>query len=268
MVAILKAADPDPPMQLTALPALDDNYIWLLEDGSGRWLVVDPGEAAPVLATRGDGPPPEAILLTHHHGDHVAGVAGLRQRWPGVPVHGPADPRVGSLVDRPVGRGDRIRAGSWAFEVLAVPGHTASHLAFHGHGLLFCGDTLFSLGCGRLFEGTPLDMLASLDRLAALPAATLVCCGHEYTLANAAFARVVDPDNAALRRRHEEAIAMRGNQRPTLPSTLEQELACNPFLRIDAPAVRSALAAREPAAVHDRADAFAALRRWKDGFRA
>ncbi|MGY1519752.1 hydroxyacylglutathione hydrolase [Luteimonas sp. A482] len=255
-------------MQLTALPALDDNYIWHLAGADGRWLVVDPGDAAPVLAAAGDGRAPEAILLTHHHGDHVAGVAGLRQRWPQVPVHGPADARIEAIVDHVAADGDRIQAGPWAFDVLSVPGHTASHIAFHGHGLLFSGDTLFSLGCGRLFEGTPRDMLGALDRLSALPAATLVCCGHEYTLANAAFARVVDPDNAALRRRHEEAIAMRHAAQPTVPSTLAQELACNPFLRIDAPAVRATLAAREPSAAHDRVEAFAALRRWKDGFRA
>lgn len=255
-------------MQLTALPALDDNYIWRLTGADGRWLVVDPGDAGPVLAAVGAGPAPEAILLTHHHGDHVAGVAGLRQRWPQVPVYGPADARIEAVVDHVAADGERVQAGPWTFDVLSVPGHTASHIAFHGHGLLFCGDTLFSLGCGRLFEGTPRDMLGALDRLSALPAVTLVCCGHEYTLANAAFARVVDPDNAALRRRHEEAIAMRHAARPTVPSSLAQELACNPFLRIDAPAIRAALATREPSAAHDRVEAFAALRRWKDGFRA
>ena len=254
-------------MQLTALPALEDNYIWHLADVSGRWLVVDPGDAGPVLAAAGEGPAPEAIVLTHHHGDHVAGVGALRARWPQVPVYGPADPRMASLVDRPVDDGARIQAGPWTFQVLAVPGHTRSHLAFHGHGLLFSGDTLFSLGCGRLFEGTPRDMLAALDRLASLPPDTLVCCGHEYTLANAAFACVVDPDNAALRRRQEEALAMRASARPTVPSTLAEELDCNPFLRIDAPAVRDAVLAREPDA-GDRTGVFAALRRWKDGFRA
>ena len=254
-------------MQLMPLPAFSDNYVWLLDRGEDR-LVVDPGDAGPVLEkAAADGRAPTAILLTHHHDDHVGGVAALLRRWPGLPVYGPADPRIAG-VDRPVGDCDRVAVGPWRFEVIAVPGHTVSHIAFHGEGLLFCGDTLFSLGCGRLFEGTPRDMLGSLERLAALPAETLVCCGHEYTLANAAFARVVEPDNPALRRRQAEATTMRDRGLPTLPSTLGGELDCNPFLRIDAPAVRAAVAAHEPGAAGDRAATFAGLRRWKDGFRA
>jgi len=254
-------------MQLTPLPAFSDNYIWLLDEGDAR-LVVDPGDAGPVLErVAADGVAPAAILLTHHHDDHIGGVPALLARWPGLPVYGPADPRI-PTVDHPVGGGDRVAVGPWRFDVLAIPGHTVSHIAFHGDGLLFCGDTLFSLGCGRLFEGTPRDMLGSLERLAALPAQTLVCCGHEYTLANAAFARVVEPDNPALRRRQAEATSMRDRGLPTLPSILGNERDCNPFLRIDAPAVRAAVAAREPGAADDRIEAFAALRRWKDGFRA
>ena len=254
-------------MQLTPVPAFSDNYVWLLDEGDAR-LVVDPGDAGPVLErVAADGRAPTAILLTHHHDDHVGGVPALLRRWPGLPVFGPADSRI-ATVDRPVADGDRVAVGPWRFEAIAVPGHTVSHIAFHGDGLLFCGDTLFSLGCGRLFEGTPRDMLGSLERLAALPAQTLVCCGHEYTLANAAFARVVEPDNPALRRRLEEATTMRDRGLPTLPSTLRSELDCNPFLRIDAPAVRAAVAARDPGASADRVEAFAALRRWKDGFRA
>ncbi len=254
-------------MQPSAIPAFADNYIWRVADATGDWLLVDPGDASPVLAAAGDARPPQAILLTHHHDDHVGGVPALRERWPGVAVYGPTDPRIEG-VDHRVVDGDRVEIGRWRFEVLATPGHTVSHIAFHGHGLLFCGDTLFSLGCGRLFEGAPGEMLGSLDRLSALPGPTLVCCGHEYTLANAAFARVVDPDNAALRRRHEQATAMRAQGLPTLPTTLAQERECNPFLRIDAPAVRAAVAARSAAAATDRVASFAELRRWKDGFRA
>lgn len=254
-------------MQLTPVPAFADNYVWLLDEGDAR-LVVDPGDAGPVLEkVAADGLAPTAILLTHHHDDHIGGVPDLLRHWPGLPVFGPADPRI-ATVGRPVGDGDRLEAGPWRFETLAVPGHTVSHIAFHGHGLLFCGDTLFSLGCGRLFEGTPRDMLGSLERLAALPAQTRVCCGHEYTLANAAFARVVEPDNPVLRRRQEEATTMRDRGLPTLPSTIGSERECNPFLRIDMPAIRAAIAAREPDAADDRVETFAALRRWKDGFRA
>lgn len=256
-----------PAMRPEPLPAFTDNYIWTLPGDDGGLLVVDPGDATPVLAACAGGRRPSAILLTHHHADHTGGVAVLLERWPGTPVFGPADPRI-PCVSHPVGDGDVVDVAGRQFEVLAVPGHTVSHVAFHGHGILFCGDTLFSLGCGRLFEGTPGELLGSLDRLAALPLGTLVCCGHEYTLANAAFARVVDPDNQALARRQQEVIAMRGSGSPTLPSTLADELACNPFLRVDAPAVREAVAARDPAAAGDRVATFAGLRRWKDDFRA
>ena len=254
-------------MQLLPLPAFADNYIWTWRDDVGRALVVDPGQAAPVLAAAAEGLQPIGILLTHHHDDHIGGVAELRERWPGLPVIAPMDDRI-AIASQRVGDGDRIVIGDWTFETLAVPGHTVSHIAFHGHGLLFCGDTLFSLGCGRLFEGTPAQMLESLERLAALPGDTRVCCGHEYTLSNAAFARVVEPDNPALARRIEEAQAMRNAGRPSLPSTIEEERTANPFLRIDVPAVRAAIVGQTDHAIRDRAEAFAALRRWKDGFSA
>src|SRR5690554_2460306 len=267
MVAILDAPPPlrAPDMSPTPIPlrAFADNYIWLLPAGGGRGTVlVDPGLAQPVLdAAEAGGWRPDAILLTHHHDDHIGGVAALRARWPDLQVIAPEDERI-PVASRRVAGGDRIGVAGHAFEVIAVPGHTVSHIAFHGHGLLFCGDTLFSLGCGRLFEGTPARMLASLDRLAALPGDTLVCCGHEYTQSNAAFARAVDSDNPALARRSEEVTALRDRSLPTLPVSLAAERACNPFLRVDAPAVRAAVAAWSGDDRLSRVDAFAALRRW------
>ena len=253
-------------MRLLPLPAFNDNYIWTLTGDAGATLIVDPGDAAPVLAAAAEGLRIAAILLTHHHHDHIGGVPVLLQHWPGLPVIAPVDERIAHATQR-VGAGDSARIDDWAFRVLEIPGHTVSHIAFHGHGFLCCGDTLFSLGCGRLFEGTPAQMLDSLERLAALPGETRVCCGHEYTVANAAFARMVDPENEALRRRSEEASAMRADGRATLPTTLADERACNPFLRIEAPGVLASITARLGRAPMDRVEAFAELRRWKDGFR-
>lgn len=263
-------------LTLRALPAFQDNYIWTLSDAQGRALLVDPGEAAPVLAAAREGLRPIGILLTHHHPDHIGGTQELLRHFE-VPVYGPDDARIDFALDR-VGDGDTVRIPELdlEFAVIALPGHTLTHIAFHddgratngGSGHLFCGDTLFSLGCGRMFEGTPEQMLHSLDRLAALPANTLVCCGHEYTLSNGVFATVVDPDNLALQARMHEVRGAREAGLPSLPSTLASELACNPFLRVDAPAVRTAVEQHADASWGDRVQTFAALRGWKDGFRA
>ena len=253
-------------MRLQPVPALDDNYIWLLRDDAGRAVIVDPGDAVPVLAALDDAPPPHAILVTHHHPDHVGGIPDLIDQWPGLPVFAPADPRIPIATQR-VREGDVLALGPWAFRVLELPGHTRSHVGYATDGLVFCGDTLFSLGCGRLFEGTPAQMLASLDRLAALPGETRVCCTHEYTLANAAFALAVDPGNPDLQSRVRQARAQRATGAPTLPTTLASERACNPFLRSRDPALRDALARHAGQPVSDDVEAFALLRRWKDGFR-
>jgi len=250
-------------LQLLAFPALRDNLIWALVDGAGHALVVDPGELAPLSPALEAGLRPVAILLTHHHADHVGGALALAEAS-GATLFGPEDPRLPAAVQAlPAGR--HHLPGDWAVEVLAVPGHTRSHLAFHVADHLFSGDTLFSLGCGRLFEGHPSQMLDALDRLAALPAVTRVCCGHEYTLANARFAAEVEPDNPARAAWVVEAGRRLAGGRPSLPSTIGIERAANPFLRVDAPGIRRRLAA-EGVEAGDRQTAFAALRAWKDGF--
>jgi hydroxyacylglutathione hydrolase len=254
------------------LPALGDNYIWTLAADDGACLVVDPGEAGPVLRAADQGLRPAAVLLTHHHADHIGGTDQLRERWPELQVFAPDDDRIPAATRR-VSDGETLAVGAWRFQVIAIPGHTRSHVAFVSEdaaqgGPVFCGDTLFSLGCGRMFEGTPPQMLASLDRLAALPGQAQVCCGHEYTVANAAFAGAVEPGNPAVARRAAQAAALRARGEPTVPSTLQDERAANPFLRVDEPEVRHSVASRLGREPDDRVEVFAELRRWKDGFQA
>jgi hydroxyacylglutathione hydrolase len=255
-----------PELNVTALPAFSDNYIWLMATGGADCAVVDPGDAEPVRrALRREGLDLAYILLTHHHADHIGGAAALAAAT-GAEVFGPHDPRIPGQ-SRSFREGERVelpRLGL-AFEVLEVPGHTASHIAFFGHGCLFCGDTLFSVGCGRLFEGTPEQMQDSLDKLVALPASTNVFCGHEYTLSNCDFALQVEPDNPALRRRASAAEAARAIGRSTVPSVLGEELAVNPFLRSREPAVVRAARRRNPKA-GPGAGTLAEIRAWKDSF--
>lgn len=269
MVGILrhKRAPGHPVLRAIALPAFEDNYIWLLAAPDGAALVVDPGDAAPVRQAAAQGLRPVAIVLTHHHADHVGGARELRDHFD-IPCHAPVDERITAATHR-VGNGDRVEvpALDLSLDVIAVPGHTRSHVAFHGGGFLFCGDTLFSLGCGRMFEGQPAQFLASLERLAALPGDTAVCCGHEYTQANGRFARAAEPANPARDERLAQVDALRRQGLPSLPATLASERDCNPFLRVDQPGIVAGLTRRLGRPLQDRAEAFAALRQWKDDFR-
>ena len=256
-------------LKLIPIPAFADNYLWLLHDGS-RALVVDPGDAAPVqLFLTTHGLQLESILVTHHHADHTGGVDVLRDAT-GATVYGPATEQIPSPY-LPLREGDSVRAMGLDFQVLEVPGHTAGHIAFYtqdmnGRPLLFCGDTLFSGGCGRLFEGTPAQMLASLDKLAALPAPTQVCCTHEYTLSNLRFALAVEPDNAALQAYYSQCVKLRESDQPTLPTSLARELSINPFLRTrQAPLIRAAK--HFDAGSHDEVSVFAAIRQWKNQYK-
>lgn len=261
-------ARPAAALQVQPIPAFTDNYIWLLHDGQSAW-VVDPGDAAPVRAAlAAQGLALDGILLTHHHADHTGGVAEL-VRDSGALVLGPAYETLPEPVER-VSGGDVVPVLGHPFTVINVPGHTAGHVAFYaanwpGGPLLFCGDTLFSGGCGRLFEGTPAQMLDSLDRLAALPSNTRVCCAHEYTLSNLRFALAVEPDNSELRAYVAHCQALRAQGAPTLPSRIGTEQQINPFLRSREASVRAALAARGPLPQGDAA-VFGALREWKNGY--
>ena len=256
---------------IVPLPAFNDNYIWLLRSDD-QAAVVDPGDAAPVLAyLEQENLSLCAVLATHHHGDHVGGIEELLEHYR-VPVFGPAGEPIDTLTQALVD-GDHIELPQLGatFEVLAIPGHTRAHIAYYGRngssrGTLFCGDTLFACGCGRLFEGTPMQMQRSLARLADLPGTTRIYCGHEYTQANCRFALAVEPENAALRNRAAEVAALRSANQPTLPTTVATEKAVNPFLRWAAPAVIEAAQRISGKPLTQPDQVFATIREWKNRF--
>ena len=256
-------------LTIIPIPAFRDNYVWALRSGD-RAAVVDPGDARPVLdwldASR---VALSAILVTHHHADHVGGVPALRARFD-VPVFGPAHETIPQRTHA-LGEGDRIVVPGIevTLSVLDIPGHTAGHIAYCAQSpepVLFCGDTLFAAGCGRLFEGTPAQMWSSLSKLATLDASTRVYCGHEYTLANLRFAAAVEPDSGDIRVRVAHETGKRERNLPTLPSTIGAERATNPFLRAALPNVAAAAAAHAARPMRDAVDVFATLREWKNGF--
>lgn len=253
-------------MEIHAVPAFKDNYIWVMEDGAHA-VAVDPGDAEPVRQfLQRTGLELAAVLATHHHADHVGGLVGLADEWR-CPTFGPAHETIAGLDTR-LKEGDRFTVPGLniALETFDIPGHTAGHIALFGAGLLFCGDTLFACGCGRLFEGTPEQMVVSLGKLARLPGETRVYCGHEYTLANIEFAQAVEPGNAALAARLARDRKLREAGKPTLPSTLGEERATNPFLRCREPAVIESANKYLGARISDPVRVFAAIRAWKNSF--
>ncbi len=260
-------------LSVLTVPAFNDNYLWLIHDGVNA-AVVDPGDAAPILtALKAHNLSLVAILLTHHHSDHVGGVPILIQHF-NIPVFGPRDESIPGIT-RPLTEGDdaTIPELALSLRVLNVPGHTSGHIAYYtsGQQWLFCGDTLFAGGCGRLFEGTPAEMAASLEKLAALPDATQVYCAHEYTLSNLRFAQEVEPHNTALLARIHIEQAKRDRGQSTVPSTIGLEKATNPFLRYREPPIAQRLMAAgqldnvEP--VVEPITVFAALRKWKNTYK-
>lgn len=253
-------------MKVHQINAFNDNYIWLIGcEGHPDVAIVDPGDATPVINyLQAHGLQPAAILITHHHGDHTGGVTELVQRYQ-IPVYGPASEHIPALT-QPVQEGDRVELATCGITltVLDTPGHTRGHVCYHGHGALFSGDTLFTAGCGRLFEGSAEQMYHSLEKLRALPDETLVYCAHEYTRANLDFAVVAEPENADISGRAREVAMLRSEGRTTVPASLGLEKATNPFLRSQVPTLVLAAESFAGRSLTTPAEVFAVVRHWKD----
>lgn len=253
-------------LQVHGVEAFDDNYIWVIEENSGVVAVVDPGDADPVLAyLQASSQQVAAILITHHHYDHVGGLAALKEKFPKSVVYGPLNEAINGL-DHRLSAGDPVVIPGMKYQpaVMDVPGHTAGHIAYYGEGALFCGDTLFACGCGRVFDGSMSQLHHSLTKIAELPDETLVYCAHEYTLDNIGFARWVEPDNADLIDRQSQAQITREQGSPTVPSTLDIELKTNPFVRTHVQGVIEAAERYAGTTLASDEEVFTVLRRWKD----
>lgn len=252
-------------LDVTPIPAFDDNYIWLLSTPNGDAAVVDPGDAQPVNTyLKSHGLTLKQILITHHHYDHTGGIEALTADWQ-CEVIAPENPSIAAVSKR-VTEGDEVTVLGQLFDVLEVPGHTLDHIAYYRDDILFCGDTLFAGGCGRVFEGTHPQMRQSLAKLRALPTNTRVFCAHEYTLSNLRFALAADPNNAELKARFDRCESLRAANQPTVPSTLAEEQATNPFLRWDAQSLINDLSAQQTLIGEDGDGVFQTLREWKDRF--
>lgn len=257
-------------MTVTPIPAFDDNYIWAIHNGTSTGtemdvVVVDPGDAEPVMAAiEQNGWKLRAILLTHHHYDHTDGIEALT-RLADIPVYGPAHESIKGLT-HPLTEGDIIDFDDMGIhlKVLDTPGHTRGHICFYGNNMLFSGDTLFAAGCGRIFEGTATQMYESLEKIRVLPETTQIYCAHEYTLQNLEFARVAEPDNRAIIERLERVKELRAQGKPSIPSTLAEELLSNPFLRSQQSVLAQNAAAFAKRVLTGPAEVFAVVRRWKD----
>ena len=257
-------------LSISPIPAFQDNYIWMIKNEEDNTaFVVDPGDASPVLETLGrENLTLAGILITHHHFDHIDGIDELLAQHK-VPVYGPKNPAI-KQIDHRLSEGDTIQVYDVDFEIIEIPGHTLDHIAYYSKTLktpiLFCGDTLFVAGCGRVFEGTHGQMHTSLNKLGSLPASTQVYCTHEYTMANLRFAHTVDKTNPALRDYIFYSQHLRDMNMPTVPSSIEMELAINPFMRSDQPTIKEAAEKHSNQVLNTPEEVFQIIRSWKDSF--